>query len=718
VLALRALTTQQSTTLLAEILEGSDVPETLRRDLITTADGNPLFLEEIIRRLVDGGMLVRQGSGWRVAGTLPAALPDTVLAVLGARIDALPPAHKRALQEAAVIGRVFWEAPVRAATADPDVTSSLLALEAKGLVSVRPTSGIAGELEFIFKHALVRDVAYASLPRIRRARAHAEAARWLEHIAGDRSEEQAELIAHHYRTAILGADADLAWADDPVARAELRTRAFAALLAAGAVARKRFAVARALELHQDALRLAMDDAERARALEAIGDDHEGAFHGDDAVPAWEAAIAALGQNPETRMGRVRLLLKCAKMTAIRWGGFKVMPPTQQVDGYVAAGLAAGPEAPERGWLLALRAYGNTRRGDPREIDAIPMTERIRAGEEAVQIGRQLGDIDLEVLATRALSGLAITQVAYARAMDFARQEQALVDRIVAGRDRALGLFWIALRLMDIEGRFEEGLELAQRSYQLAKQLAPHDVLHATYALLSGNASLGRWERIDALHEEHLTAFHQEPDMTCPFIRGGPLIAAAILAYRGDLERAREMAALVPMNWSDPSLPEALHGFALLASGDAAAARQEAEQILAAKRRLTYEEAPLEAVLMVDALVALQDAEGLRAFLPEGERIRQAVAVLGPALDRASGLMRLWEGDANGARPALERALAEYERLGNPFEAARTREYLAEALSADARAPVLDAALRAYEQLGATPGAERVRARLEDVVQNV
>ena len=146
-----------------------------------------------------------------------------------------------------------------------------------------------------------------------------------------------------------------------------------------------------------------------------------------------------------------------------------------------------------------------------------------------------------------------------------------------------------------------------------------------------------------------------------------------------------------------------------ATGDAVAARQEAEKILAAKRRLTYEEGPFEAVLMVEALVELQDAVGLRAFLPEAERIREALAVLGPAMDRATGLMRLWEGDAVGARPPLERALTEYERLGNPFEAARTREYLAAALPADQRAPILEAALRQYEQLGARPYAERVRS---------
>src|SRR5256886_11966357 len=203
-------------------------------------------------------------------------------------------------------------------------------------------------------------------------------------------------------------------------------------------------------------------------------------------------------------------------------------------------------------------------------------------------------------------------------MDFTRQEQALVDRIAASRDRALGLFWIALRCMDIEGRYEEGLEFAARSVELGRQLAPHDVLHATHALLYGNSSLGRWQLIDALHEEHLENFQKDKDMSCPYVRGGLLISAAVLAHRGDLERARETAALVPMNWEKPALPEALHGFALLALGDAETARQDAERILATNRRLTYEESPMEVVLMVDALVALHDAEGLRRVLPQAE----------------------------------------------------------------------------------------------------
>ena len=402
-------------------------------------------------------------------------------------------------------------------------------------------------------------------------------------------------------------------------------------------------------------------------------------------------------------------MKCAKMTAIRWGGFKIVPRTRQVDSYVGAGLALEPAAADRAWLLALRAYVSTRRGDPREIDAVPMAQRMEAGEEALGIGRKLGDVELQVLATRALSGLASTRGDYARAIDFTRQEQALVDRIVYSRERALTLFWIALRYMDIEGRYEDGLELMERSYRLAKQLAPHDVLHGTYGLLYANASLGRWQLIDALHEEHLEGFKKETDMSCPFVRGGLMISGAVLAHRGDPARAKEIIDLVPMNWDEPALPEALHGLALLACGDAAAAREGAERILAVKRRLTYEEAPLEALLMVDALVQLKDAETLRAFLPEAERIRQAIAVLGPAIDRATGLLHIWEGDTTGARPLLERALAEYERLGNPFEAARTREYLAEALPAEQRGPILEAALHQYETLGATPFAARLRS---------
>src|SRR5207253_2197348 len=132
-------------------------------------------------------------------------IPDSVQALVAARIDGLPAAMHRVLREAAVIGRVFWAAPLGQATGE-DVPAALRELERKGLIFVRPTTSLAGETEYTFKHAVVRDVAYASLPKARRAQAHAQVGAWIESIAGERTDELAELIADHYYNAVAGED--------------------------------------------------------------------------------------------------------------------------------------------------------------------------------------------------------------------------------------------------------------------------------------------------------------------------------------------------------------------------------------------------------------------------------------------------------------------------------------------------------------------------------
>jgi class 3 adenylate cyclase len=649
-LMLRSLTLPQTAAMLDELLQRTRIDEGLRDELAATAGGNPFFLEEIIQRLQESAVLVHEDGQWHLTtGSVQSALPDSVQTVLAARIDALTPQQKRALQQAAVIGRIFWEGPLHTATGDPDLTSTLLGLERKGLVSIRPTSTISGDLEFSFKHALVRDVAYASLPMSQRARAHARAAEWLERTAGDRAEEMSELVAHHYRNALKGEGAELAWVDDPNGLAELRRRAFEALLLAGERARKRYAIPQALELHQEALALGTTPADRLRVLEMIGDDHEGAFHGDEAVPAWQQAIALIDKDPEQAGERVRLLVKCAKMACLRWGGFKVVPPTRQVDGYVDQALAAGPKERDRGWLLGMRAYLNTRKGNAQEIEAIPSAERARAGEEAVAIGRKLGDVDLQVLAIRALSGIAFSRRDFARAMDMTRQELELCDRITATRDRALSLVFCGLRTMDIEGNYEEGLRIAQLCYALGKQLTVHEVMHATYLLLCGNALLRHWSAIEPLLEEHLQAWRQEEDMSCPFARGGPLVGAWALAQQSKTERAREILAMKLTDWEAPSMPEAWHAYGMLACSDAQQARDEARRILASKRRLTYEEAPFEYLVMIRALIALGDTDALAAFLPEAQAIQGSLSLLGPACAEAAEMLKLRSRRAGEAR---------------------------------------------------------------------
>src|SRR5438105_4553158 len=212
---------------------------------------------------------------------------DPLLALLSARIDALAEFDKRVLQEASVIGRLFWPDPLQRTLGD-EVPSALLSLERRGLITATPTSSLANHSEYAFKHALVRDVAYSSLPKARRARAHAEIAAWIEELAGGRTDEFGELLAFHYVTAAAGEDADLAWSE--AERKPIREKAFTHLVGAGVQARRRFAIPRSIELHHQAVAVAAGDEERFRALVELGDDNRSGYHGDSARAAYLEAL--------------------------------------------------------------------------------------------------------------------------------------------------------------------------------------------------------------------------------------------------------------------------------------------------------------------------------------------------------------------------------------------------------------------------------------------
>ena len=159
----------------------AELPAGLREVVIQRAEGNPFFVEELVRTLIDVGVLERQNGGWTAHElTDELVVPDTVRAVLAARIDLLKPAEKAALQAAAVIGRTFWSGPVYELLEglEPD----LRLLEERDFIRHRSGSSIVGEREFAIKHALTREVAYESLTTKKRARFHARFASWLERI--------------------------------------------------------------------------------------------------------------------------------------------------------------------------------------------------------------------------------------------------------------------------------------------------------------------------------------------------------------------------------------------------------------------------------------------------------------------------------------------------------------------------------------------------------
>jgi class 3 adenylate cyclase/tetratricopeptide (TPR) repeat protein len=217
-LGLDRLSERATRELVDEVLQCVDeVPTALVDLIIDRTDGNPFFVEEVVKMLIDDGAIVvdPDSTHWQVSLERlgRSSVPATLTGVLEARLDGLPDGTRLAVQRASVVGRVFWDEVV-AAMADGETAAGaveqLAVAVARELVYRRPHSSLESAVEFIFKHALLRDVAYETvLLRDRRA-LHMVAAEWLTDHAGARSSELTEMIAEHYRLAgLLDAAAQL-----------------------------------------------------------------------------------------------------------------------------------------------------------------------------------------------------------------------------------------------------------------------------------------------------------------------------------------------------------------------------------------------------------------------------------------------------------------------------------------------------------------------------
>jgi class 3 adenylate cyclase/tetratricopeptide (TPR) repeat protein len=191
---LSPLSERETSELVGGLLE-QNVSEQVRQAILERAGGNPLYAEEFVRLVADRGLGdTRDG----------VAFPDSVQALIAARLDTLAPDRKALLQDAAVIGKVFWGGAL-AAMGDVDereVELALHELSRRELVRPARRSTMEGESEYAFWHVLVRDVAYGQIPRGARARKHQAAAAWMEGKAGDRVEDLADVLAHHYQQAL------------------------------------------------------------------------------------------------------------------------------------------------------------------------------------------------------------------------------------------------------------------------------------------------------------------------------------------------------------------------------------------------------------------------------------------------------------------------------------------------------------------------------------
>jgi len=616
--------------------------------------GNPLFAEEMVNRIREEGSQDVQ------------TLPDTVHAVLAARLDSLTPPERRVLQHASVVGQNFWEGSLAGVEDEEgiDLERALAALEEKDMVVSSAGSRLAGEHEYTFKHVLIRDVAYSTLPKAVRARKHAQVGAFIEERAADRSEGVVAMVADHYgRAAALGADADVGQTE----LEQINHKALAALEAAGDAAASLYSNQEALGHYETALSLRreLDPATRARIAEKLGDVALRLGRVDQATEVWGQCLDF--HRREEDLSRVGDLHR--KIGAGLWHKGDREGSIEHYQKGIDL-LKDGPPCLElvRLYEEAASLYMHT--GDNMLA--------IYASEKALRLAERLGE------AAAASRAHGIFGRVFGRIGDSERARQNLERSVELAREsdpgeavRALLTLGYHLEVSeaDYEGAgaaYTEALELAEQTGDLPSKVE----LHAALAQLAAHG--GNWEVV-ATEAEASGSLAEREGLTgklCfPYMMRGMLLwreGAFDEAAKG-LRRAAELAEQVGR--SEVAF-QSLYWLAaaLRQRGDYADADTELARALDLCERAGLVAQSVEAIsarAVTQAMAGRADAAREAAEEAErlADRLRYPVGKAASLEARGAAAEDPTEGAA-----ALSEARAAWEALGRPLDAARC-EYL-------------------------------------------
>jgi class 3 adenylate cyclase len=303
--------------LVSHLITATVLSPELEHAVLERAGGNPLYAEEFVRLLAD-----------RDLGADGTELPDSLQALIAARLDTLSPERKSLLQDAAVLGKVFWVGALAeiGGRDQAELELALHELARKELVRPARVSSMEGESEYSFWHLLVRDVAYGQIPRAERARRHRAAAAWIERKAGERVEDLAEVLAHHYLQALELAEA--AGDTEQAGELALPARRFLALAGERALgldtAQAESRLARALEL------CPADDPERPELLLRWADAVHQAGRPREAAAAVDEALDLFRARGENE-AQARSLILLARVSFLLGEGRQVALAAEAVD---------------------------------------------------------------------------------------------------------------------------------------------------------------------------------------------------------------------------------------------------------------------------------------------------------------------------------------------------------------------------------------------------
>ncbi len=787
-IVLEALSGEESGELISGLLNSVEVPEVLYHTIQSRAEGNPFFVEEIVRMLIDQGSLVREDGFWRVSEDYevalselasPAAppddtlidlhyvlplprLPDTVQGVLAARIDLLSPVEKQVIQYAAIIGRTFWLSALMELANDLDretVLATIDALARRDFISEadKPIrTPVAQDRVYIFKHILIRDVVYNTIPRLRRSQKHAQLAVWLEEQVGDAVDQYAELLAYHYQQALATWSAGalaLAISDEEgeegqntseqiLTRQELISRTLTYQTMAGDQAYESYYTIRAIQAYCEALDLLYESKAApltiARMHQKLGDAYMQRANADEAWHEYKHALELLKQETQEdealRDELLCLYMRLAELST-RWlGWFDSPPDMQEMRAYIDAGLLmleGRPQSRERAAFLTYLAMWSIRQiksVSPDERPAIA-EEALADSHEALRIAEEVNDTGTLWVTLDALGFIYERQHLYLDAHKVHHRRQELAS-FINGREELYDLYsslgWSHLHIAD----YPAAAKWFGSAWRIAQTMESPSML-----LLS---MLGRmyvwyeWNRWSEVREVAYIAMQmaEQYQLDEQWLLDS-LETLADIAYRtGDREESdslmRQYRRLAEQRAFEPEPSRSIY----LAREDWARAYSDFKEALQRSEPFPRPEVlayTAELAVTVHEDVETQEQLCERAVLiteRAGARKYQVVAL------RARGRMHLERAQFAEAEQDIKQALALCELLDLPWEQGQTLICLGLFYRARAMAPArgadtnredlglarraLERALGFFESLKAVHDAEHTRVALAEV----
>ena len=422
-ITLDALSTDETTTLISRLLDIDDLPAELRARVVSRSEGNPLFCEEFLRMLIDDGRVARVDDRWRAtASVTDVRVPESIHALLAARLDGLADDERRTMQVASIVGERFGANELGPLAPGINIGRSITSLRRAGLVLDDRESREPDR--YRFKHLLMRDVAYAGLPKAVRADLHERFATELERATGDRRDEFAEVLAHHAERA-FSLSAEVRVQQDILAPRAKRALEWA--LALGDRGRRR----------EDIGLLAPNAAMSVAALAALG---------TGGTPDERARVALLVAEDRRLVGEYvpaaaaferafELAVSAGRTDLAAWsrlGWTRVLALSGDFDNEMMAEWAAGAADAERLFIES---------GDPgaaleagligleRFWASGQLTEMLARGRALRERARELGDAPRELLICARLIGAAGQSGNAELAAEYERAAQDFVARL-------------------------------------------------------------------------------------------------------------------------------------------------------------------------------------------------------------------------------------------------------------------------------------------------